>query len=219
MVVAPSGAGKSSLVNALLARDRPSRCRCRSPPGRRAPAKSTGANTISSTWTNSSNARPTANSSKAPRCTATFTRPRAAKSNSGWRPTPMYCWRSTGRVRARCGCTFRAPWASSSCRRRIDALDERLHKRGQDSAVGDQAPPAGGRQRDRACAGIRLHHHQPGLRSRPGAADRRRHGRRACATTRRRRGTTSCSRSWAYRGLASGPGPRRARNRASDAGR
>ena len=73
----------------------------------------------------------------------------------------------------------------------IDALEARLHKRGQDSPQVICTPAARRRQRDRARARVRLRDHQRGLRHRAGAAQRPSSPRRACATAARRRGTTA----------------------------
>ena len=76
---------------------------------------------------------PPASSSKAPRCTATTTRPRESGSKNGSAPAPTSCSRSTGRARARSSCSFGHAVGIFILPPSIDALEARLHKRGQDS--------------------------------------------------------------------------------------
>ena len=147
VISAPSGAGKTSLVKALLAaraaaggvgvahhahsaRARGPRPRLQLRKHRRVRAPG----------------RRAARSWSTPGCSTTITAPAASRSARIWRPAAACCWRSTGRARARCAtacptaspysyCRPRARCSRSACGRAAPTAPQVIARRLADAAA------------------------------------------------------------------------------------
>jgi len=168
MVVAPSGAGKSTLVNGLLARDPGIELSISTRRARRGPARPAAASTTSPTPATSLPAAGAASFLEWAEVHGHYygtSRPWIEQRLAAGRDVLLEIdWqgaRQVGKALPQAIGIFILPPS-------IEALEARLHKRGQDSPQGDRAPAAGRRRRDLARARVRLRDHQRGIRSRAG---------------------------------------------------
>ena len=134
VIAAPSGAGKTSLVKALLASEPRLRLSVSHTTRKRRPTEEDGREYHFVTVPQFERWWRAASFSSTRGCSTTSTAPRAASSTSSCARATTWCWRSTGRARSRCASHAASAAASSSCRPRARALAERLARRATDSA-------------------------------------------------------------------------------------